>query len=386
MKIALLTDGIFPYVVGGMQRHSFYLCKYFAQLGHHVELYHMNNSKLDISKLDVFTPEERMYIRSYVVKFPGKGKSPGHYIRESYEYSRRVFAQFKENSRDADFVIAKGFAGWELLHQKKEKGFRCAPVAVNFHGYEMFQRQPSFLSWMQARFLLQTPVKYIVKHADYLFSYGGKITPIIESLEVSKKRIIEIPSGISPEWVNDKIVPAGNVRKFVFVGRYERRKGVEELNKVLTEFRRNLTAGFEFHFIGPVPEKKQLRDSRIFYHGSITDTEALRGMLRKSEVLVCPSHSEGMPNVILEAMASGCAVIGTDTGAVSELVSDTTGQLITPGNVSELNKAIRRFTDMPGAELDKLRMQAVAHINANFLWPHIAEKTAKAIQHLLASA
>jgi glycosyltransferase involved in cell wall biosynthesis len=386
MKIALLTDGIFPYVVGGMQRHSFYLCKYLAQQGHHVELYHMNESKLDSTKLDVFTPQERMYIRSFVVKFPGKGKSPGHYIRESYEYSKRVFAAFKENSCDADFVIAKGFAGWELLHQKKEKGFRCAPVAVNFHGYEMFQRQPSFTSWLQARFLLQTPVKYIVTHADYLFSYGGKITPIIKSLGVAEKRIIEIPSGIAPEWINDKIAPAGNVRKFVFVGRYERRKGVEELNKVLIQFRRNLTAGFEFHFIGPVPDKKQLRDSRIIYHGSITESEKLKSILRKSEVLVCPSHSEGMPNVILEAMASGCAIIGTDTGAVSELVSERTGLLLTPGNVSELDKAIRQFTAMPGAELDQLRGNVVAHIRENFLWPHIAEETAKAIQSKLVSA
>lgn len=31
MKIALLTDGIFPYAMGGMQKHSYYLAKYFAQ-------------------------------------------------------------------------------------------------------------------------------------------------------------------------------------------------------------------------------------------------------------------------------------------------------------------------------------------------------------------
>ena len=31
MQIALITDGIAPYVLGGMQKHSFYLAKYFAK-------------------------------------------------------------------------------------------------------------------------------------------------------------------------------------------------------------------------------------------------------------------------------------------------------------------------------------------------------------------
>ena len=50
MKISLLTDGIFPYVIGGMQKHSYYLVKYFAQIGVYVDLYHTNQSKLDITK------------------------------------------------------------------------------------------------------------------------------------------------------------------------------------------------------------------------------------------------------------------------------------------------------------------------------------------------
>jgi hypothetical protein len=31
MRIALITDGIAPYVLGGMQKHSFYLAKYFCK-------------------------------------------------------------------------------------------------------------------------------------------------------------------------------------------------------------------------------------------------------------------------------------------------------------------------------------------------------------------
>ncbi|MFO0434814.1 MAG: hypothetical protein ACK5ZT_06175, partial [Sphingobacteriaceae bacterium] len=59
MKIALITDGIWPYVMGGMQKHSFYLCKYLAKNKINVDLIHFNQSNLDITKLEYFTEEEK---------------------------------------------------------------------------------------------------------------------------------------------------------------------------------------------------------------------------------------------------------------------------------------------------------------------------------------
>ena len=44
--------------------------------------------------------------------------------------------------------------------------------------------------------------------------------------------------------------------------------------------------------------------------------------------MVCPSYSEGMPNVILEAMARGLAIIATDVGAIAEMVDSTNGILM----------------------------------------------------------
>ena len=52
MRIALITDGIAPYVLGGMQKHSFYLAKYFAKNKIHVDLIHYNDSKYDINLLE----------------------------------------------------------------------------------------------------------------------------------------------------------------------------------------------------------------------------------------------------------------------------------------------------------------------------------------------
>jgi len=378
MKIALLTDGIYPYVIGGMQKHSYYLAKYLAAAGHRVDLYHVNRSEYDIRKLEFFSEEEKRLIRSYVVSFPHLGRTPGHYIRESYEYSRRVLKLFKEHSADADFVYVKGFAGWELLHQKS-KGFKTPPVGLNFHGYEMFQPQPSFVSWLQSRFLLRGPVKYNVQHADFLFSYGSRISEIIRSLGVAEKRIIEIPTGIEKAWLNETPAPSGKTRKLIFVGRYERRKGIQELNAALKLLLRK-DIDFEFHFVGPIPEKKKIKSTRIIYHGAVSDPEQMKKLLRASEILVCPSHSEGMPNVIMEGLASGCAIIGTDVGAVSLMVTPQTGKLIPPGNSEALRAALLETITLPAAQLDAFRQQAVGRVRSHFLWETIIRDTVEKIQ------
>ena len=61
-KIALITDGIWPYVLGGMQKHSYYLCKYFAQNKIEVDLYHFNQSELNINDLNI---EQKTVFNSY---------------------------------------------------------------------------------------------------------------------------------------------------------------------------------------------------------------------------------------------------------------------------------------------------------------------------------
>ena len=62
--------------------------------------------------------------------------------------------------------------------------------------------------------------------------------------------------------------------------------------------------------------------------------------MRNSDCLICPSYSEGMPTVILEAMASWCCIIASDVGAVRCIVDKNNGWLISPGNTYELRQSI----------------------------------------------
>ncbi|MCE3226646.1 MAG: glycosyltransferase family 4 protein [Bacteroidetes bacterium] len=376
MKVAMITDGIWPYVLGGMQKHSFYLCKYLAKNKIHIDLVHFNASTYDISKLEFFSSEEKKYINSIIVDFPKSSKLPGHYIRNSYEHSRLIFEKIKGNLSTYDFIYTKGFTGWYLIEQKKAGKINCAKIGVKFHGYEMFQKSPDTKTKLQHILLLRKPVKWISRHADVVFSYGGKITDIIRSIGVDASKIAVIPSGVEIQTIIDNIRPTGDQISFLFLGRYERRKGIEELNKALQSLSGN---NFQFNFIGPIPDDKKIAGKNIKYHGEIRDKNQLMGLMRSCDVLVCPSWSEGMPNVILEAMANGVAVLATDVGATNVLVNDKTGWLINSSDPETIKTTLEKILKTPPSEIDSKKVSSLTIMKERFNWEKLIEELRRII-------
>jgi glycosyltransferase involved in cell wall biosynthesis len=377
MKIALITDGIAPYVLGGMQKHSYYLAKYFAKNKIHVDLIHYNDSSYDINALEFFTEDEKKYIDSIVLQFPTTPKFPGHYVYKSYKYSCLAFNAIKDKLNTYDFIYTKGFSGWRLISEKHKGNISCCKIGVKFHGYEMFQIAPEAKAKFQ-QFLLRPFVKKISQQADVVFSYGGKITDIIKSIGVNPRHIIEIPSGVEKEFIGSSIASHdGPNRKFVFLGRAERRKGIVELNYVLRKLISE-NQNFKFEFIGPIPDSMKINHKSIIYRGEIRDAQKIKSLLSQNDVLVCPSWSEGFPNVILEAMASGLAIIATNVGAIAAMVSDKNGWLIQPANKVQLEKALSEAINLK--DLNPKKEKSIQLIQSTFNWDIIAQKTIEAIK------
>ena len=215
-----------------------------------------------------------------------------------------------------------------------------------------------------------------------LFSYGGKITDLISNIGVPENRIIEIPAGIESHWFTEKISPAPEITRFTFLGRYERRKGVEELNEALNLLLKN-NVKFVFNFIGPFNDSEKVISGHITYHGVISDNSQLKDRLDQTDVLVCPSWSEGMPNVIVEAMSRGCAIIATDVGAVSLMVNPDNGLLIEPGNISQLAEALSHFIKMDRHTLDNMKKNSVSSVRKKFVYEMIIDKFISRIESII---
>jgi len=384
IKIALLTNGIYPITIGGMQKHSYYLAKSLAQIGIYVDIFYIPHQSKKEEQLLIeknFTAFERNYINFVPIEWPVIRKYPGHYIIENYKFSKQIFKHLISDKKNYSFIYAKGFSAWYLLRMKI-KGVQLPPIGVKFHGYEMFQISPS-IRYSFEKLLLQWPVKWNNNHADYVFSYGGKITNIIKKIGGREEQIIEIPTGIEESWLNKNIVEDVENKhlQFIFIGRYERRKGIQELHNVIKQIQNKNK--FTFHFIGPIPHEKQLKFKNVIYHGTVMDQEKIKLILQQADVSVCPSYSEGMPNVIMEAMASGCAIIATDVGAVGTVVDNNNGFLIVPGNTEELKGAIEQMIAIPTEKLISMKKTSIQRIKEKFLWENVAEQTLKEIQNII---
>ena len=134
------------------------------------------------------------------------------------------------------------------------------------------------------------------------------------------------------------------------------------LSPRLAQINQQTNVEFQFTFIGPIPEVHQIIDKRISYLGSITDNEKIKNVLTKSDILVCPSYSEGMPNVILEGMATGNAIIATDIGAVNQLVNRDNGWLISIKNIKyNLSKAIFESLDLKNETLRRMKIKSIEY-------------------------
>ncbi|MFN2422772.1 MAG: glycosyltransferase family 4 protein [Cryomorphaceae bacterium] len=378
MRIALLTDGISPYVTGGMQRHSYHLARHFLKLGVELTLIHCVGHDDDIpdeAEVAALLEAPDGMLRVLGFQFPKAGALPGHYLRESYRYSCQVYESLQTEWRNFDFIYSKGYTAWCLL-EHKQKGQHMAPVGVKFHGYEMFQKSGD-IKVKLIQFMLRPPVVFMNREASVVFSYGGEITSIIEKMGVEPERIVNIPSGIDDEWIVQAPKQENGKRRFLFIGRNERRKGIDELLRcrgIISE------SGSEFHWVGPIPEQKQLDSESCIYHGEIRDSKKLRDIIDHCHVLVTPSHSEGMPNVILEGMARGLAVIATRVGAVPALVDEENGYLIEPLKQSELKSALREMNRISETELTAMREASIARVKEGFRWSAVAEETLRAIE------
>ena len=381
LKILLLTDGIPPFIMGGMQRHSFNLAKYFTFAGVDITLVHCVQMKECIetsipSEIEVneflFGKESSVFIESICLQFPAPSKLPGHYIRNSYRYSELVYEKIKSRLNEFDFIYAKGFSAWKLLKEKK-LGLKCPPVGIKFHGYEMYQTAAN-LKMKLEHFMLRPAVKWNTLNADVVFSYGGKITDIIKSLRVSKDKIIEASSGVDENIIRDPLEINVNLPlKFCFVGRYERRKGVEELTEAI-HIMLKMSLEFEFHFVGPIPLPQQILNDKVIYYGAKSDQQDVIEILDQCDVLVCPSFSEGMPNVILEAMSRGLAIVATDVGAVGLMVDEKNGVLLKSCSTNVICESLVDIMNFEPKIIKNWKRESLKKITTSFTWDKISEK------------
>ena len=127
-------------------------------------------------------------------------------------------------------------------------------------------------------------------------------------------------------------------RKYVlYFGRYSKEKGMETLLQVCQEL-----PEIPFIFAGNGPLEEKVNDVDNIENKGFQSGEKLYSLVRNAQFTIFPSEcNENCPFSVMESIAEGIPVIGSDIGGVPELISDgQNGFLVAPGNAEELKSKI----------------------------------------------
>lgn len=359
MHVLFLADGLFPFVVGGMQKHSTMLIKHLSPLVDQITV-------CTCGEINAAPPPEKDILDELVTSkdniqvltctFEDRGKYPGHYLISSRKLSC-AFLNLAGDLSQYDCIYAQGLTGDAFLREHPR-------VLVNLHGLNMFQ--PSF-SWKEeiGKRMMRSLFAKQIRQAWKTVSLGGRLTNILVAKGAKKEQIVVLPNGVDDFWFDTpKATRETKEIRFLMVGRNDPAKGYEVLQDALSFINKPV----EIQFIGDWP-KLESTHHNLTYHGVIRDRQKMMDVMDSCDVLLLPSLSEGMPTVVLEAKARGLQVIATDVGAVSEIEE----YMIESNNPLALAQEIRRYVGNSGT-FD------MSVLGENFRWAKIARET---LQELL---
>jgi glycosyltransferase involved in cell wall biosynthesis len=131
----------------------------------------------------------------------------------------------------------------------------------------------------------------------------------------------------------------GDGEKLVLaVGRLSREKAHRDLIAAFKHLREaNRSLQLKLVIVGDGPERSSLEayaeslgvNEMVVFAGQVNDVQPFYNV---ADVFALPSHSEGSPNVLLEAMAANLPVVATAVGGVPEIVENNTSALLVPAN------------------------------------------------------
>lgn len=211
------------------------------------------------------------------------------------------------------------------------------------------------------------------------------------------RKVTVVPHGLDLSGYRPARPGTNGLPLVLAVGQLAERKGFAHL-VAACDVLRSQGRRFECRIIGGGPQHADLEE--LIAERSLGDTVLLRGPLpheavvdhyRRATMVVLPcvqtaaGDVDGIPNVLVEAMALGVPVVSSDLPAIRELITDDVDGLLAPaGDVERLATAVRRLLDDPNLRLrlgasarrtvvERFDVERNVRALARTLWPGLVE-------------
>lgn len=305
-----------------------------------------------------------------------------------WQYSRRVFETVQALHAQVPFDVVEA-------PEYKAEAFHLVrslllPVVVKLHTptylLEALNRTPRTLRETVVKLMERAAARRAVRVTAPSRELASRVR---QAWGLSRRVMRVVPNPIDLNAVPRQPFPAAGPPTILFVGRFERRKGVDVLLEAMALIRAQLPQA-RLVLVGGGSREQTEEDPFARWVGQ----EVLRGPLfgavdlvpwqdragvvaqyARSWVVVVPSRYENYPTVCLEAMAAGRAVIGTQAGGIPEIVEPhVTGWLVPPQHPRILAAALlEALRDVP--RLQRMGEMARTAVEARCDHRHVAART-----------
>jgi glycosyltransferase involved in cell wall biosynthesis len=224
-------------------------------------------------------------------------------------------------------------------------------------------------------------VKHIIVPSMYARIVMESINP--------KCNICVIPSGVDVSYFN--IIPNEHSGRLLYVGNITKRKGLLDLIKAMKLVAGKIPAA-KLHVVGNIVSMKYFKMvTKLIIQNKLESNIKILGYLNgdqlqqeysEAQVFVLPSYEESLGIVLIEAMASGKAIIASDAASIPYVIDDNiTGLLYQSGDTAELaKKIIELLLD------DKMRRQlseAAVEKARMYDWKRVSDDTYNVYENVL---
>ena len=316
----------FPPLGGGAGNATACLAREWAANGHDVEILTGGFRGLpDVQDLDGYTVRRIRSPRRHQGQCSVAEMCS--FLALSLVPALRRGSAFRPDVAIAFFSIPSGPATWLL------KAALGVPYIVSLRGGDVPGFDARNMGQMHAVTAPITSVIWrdasaVVANSAGLRDLAGAFAPDLP--------IAEIPNGVDTHRFSPAVkrAPHDGPVELLFVGRLARQKGLDVLIEALAQLP---DAAWRLRIAGDGPERAPLESlarrrglaARVVFHGWAQRDE-LPELYRSSDVFVFPSNDEGMPNVLLEALACGLPVVATRVAGNEQLVLEQNGILVPP--------------------------------------------------------
>ncbi|MCA8913035.1 MAG: glycosyltransferase, partial [Planctomycetes bacterium] len=224
------------------------------------------------------------------------------------------------------------------------------PVLVHGHGTDLRQMELTAHIAEEVRLGVRRNERFAVLHSEHATAYGSK-------LELEEHRLHVVGAGYRDELFHSGGRNRNSGPSILYAGKYSHAKGLPWLLDAVARLGA-LNPELRLHVAGTgAGEEADLLRARmegmacVELHGQV-DQHRLAELMRNASVFVLPSFYEGLPLVLVEAVACGCRLVATDTPGVVHDLAPHLGEAIElvklprlQGPDTPVQADLPRFTD-----------------------------------------